>query len=705
MIIRFKYVFLTIYIFSCLYPAPILGQPYIDNSKATITLPKNTSRKSIQNFVQQNRQTKLPSFEELVPASNYSYGYLQPVDLQGMKIAGLDLSSINVLSKSYFVVIKNSHFNLMSDIYENNRKLKRTSFVTLDYVWHCFVGLRNSISFSIIKNNLAYDLKDCLKAMLAACEEDYKICEDANIKADIKENSNLLKTALFILDPVAFKSFARSNDKNMDEINKIPLGFYNLDESVARTVKCLYYLSCLELPLIDESDETKINNFRRSVLLCRAIANSKLKTESGLNLWKKISLAQKFIFPALNNISQNKIYPYELSSKFFGQGINPDDFLRKLADPLFRTQLLLTIRHEKPTRLETSSFQSLNNTNSFSSLKVSFRLLPNLLDPSYIALTQVASEINQDNTARGSAPLTLMYLQSIKALTANDILRQLFPKLSPNIARWIYFMDCCQSGYILQSNTKSVYNIYIDWRFNTLNNYFALTKSRSQIALGSTDWMTRQLESIVSMWLDTNLSCMVKPPKITLPKINFNPYNSGNFKITYHFLDPASDTYIAMRKDLMTLMEEGLNIGYFPLDYKQDLENFKYILEKLDHIALEEIKGEKVSLQELNFLGQIDLYLRPYDEPCINFLSFALSNDNKFLNLSLGDPGYLNIILQGPARATLARGGLYNYFEETGSCQTLEHLKRQLQYNTIRQPFWLSTYDVVQEDIDKDNKN
>ena len=94
-----------------------------------------------------------------------------------------------------------------------------------------------------------------------------------------------------------------------------------------------------------------------------------------------------------------------------------------------------------------------------------------------------------------------------------------------------------------------------------------------------------------------------------------------------------------------------------------------------------------------------------HDEPCINFLSFALSNDNKFLNLSLGDPGYLNIILQGPARATLARGGLYNYFEETGSCQTLEHLKRQLQYNTIRQPFWLSTYDVVQEDIDKDNKN
>ena len=82
-----------------------------------------------------------------------------------------------------------------------------------------------------------------------------------------------------------------------------------------------------------------------------------------------------------------------------------------------------------------------------------------------------------------------------------------------------------------------------------------------------------------------------------------------------------------------------------------------------------------------------------------------MSNDNKFLNLSLGDPGYLNIILQGPARATLARGGLYNYFEETGSCQTLEHLKRQLQYNTIRQPFWLSTYDVVQEDIDKDNKN
>ncbi len=694
-----KYLYLLL-IFSLFNNVSVIAQQYIDNSKTTITLPKDvTKNNSLQNFRSHMPPPKIPSFNELVLPSSYPYTYLEAVNLEGMKIKGLTDSSIALLNKSYFVVVNNTDFKLMSDIYQNNRKINKTSYITLDYIWHCYMGVRNSISFNVAKNFLYYDLQNCLKAMLIASESDYKICEDVNIKADIKENSKFIKTALFILDPIIYKQFANTSDPNIAQINKIPTGFYNCDKSVNNLIRCLYYISCLELPLIEDSDQEQVNNFRRSILLCRAIANAKLNTESGLSLWKRISSAQSAIFPSLNNLGQNKLYPNELSSKFFGQNINPDEFLKKLSDPLFRTQLLLTIRHEKPTRLNSSSILALNNSIDYSPIRVSFRLLPNLVDPSYLALKQVSSEIVQSNTSRGAAPLSLIYLQSLKALTANDILRQFFPKLSPNITKWLNFMDLCQSGYIQRSNTKIAYDTYVDWRYNLIAPNFALTKARSQMVIGSTGWMTRQLESIMSMWLDSNLSCLPTPVNKTLPKINFNPYGNVNYKILFHFLEPASDTYLAMRKDALKTMDELQNIGYFPSSHKQMLENFMYILEKLNHIATLEIKNEKVSLKELYFLGNIDLYLRDYDTPMLSYLSLPLEVENKYLNLDLGYPGYLNIILLSPEGATLARGALYTYCEETGSCQTSEHLKRQIEYNTIRPPFWLSAYDVVQEDL------
>jgi hypothetical protein len=74
----------------------------------------------------------------------------------------------------------------------------------------------------------------------------------------------------------------------------------------------------------------------------------------------------------------------------------------------------------------------------------------------------------------------------------------------------------------------------------------------------------------------------------------------------------------------------------------------------------------------------------------------------KSANLVLGRPGLVLMLCQTSQGAMLVRGGLYTYYELSGSPLRAEHIKRKLQFDLLRPPIWARTFDVIQETAAKE---
>jgi hypothetical protein len=74
----------------------------------------------------------------------------------------------------------------------------------------------------------------------------------------------------------------------------------------------------------------------------------------------------------------------------------------------------------------------------------------------------------------------------------------------------------------------------------------------------------------------------------------------------------------------------------------------------------------------------------------------------KSANLVLGRPGLVLMLCQTSQGAMLVRGGVYTFYEVSGTPLRTEHLKRKLQFDLLRPPVWARTFDVIQEATGKE---
>src|SRR5262249_4529898 len=100
-----------------------------------------------------------------------------------------------------FVVVDNTDFTTMSDLYRENRLNGKSNFVTADSIVHPYFAFTNGLLARVIQEHMTPELLTMLSSMLKVSAADYKSADDSGVQDDIKRNNALLLVAMRLLDP------------------------------------------------------------------------------------------------------------------------------------------------------------------------------------------------------------------------------------------------------------------------------------------------------------------------------------------------------------------------------------------------------------------------------------------------------------------------------------------------------------------------
>ncbi len=168
------------------------------------------------------------SLEAILKPQELPTTAVTPISLAGVKIPGVTAATTNLLALNHFVVINNTNFETMGELYRNNRLNGKPNFVTLDSIVHPYFATTNGLIAAVIEEHATPELKQILSAMLKASVEDYRNCEDAEIKDDIQRNLAFLIVALRLLDPsIKLPDMGGASDLADKGDEKHQLRFYN----------------------------------------------------------------------------------------------------------------------------------------------------------------------------------------------------------------------------------------------------------------------------------------------------------------------------------------------------------------------------------------------------------------------------------------------------------------------------------------------
>src|ERR1700722_5676703 len=100
---------------------------------------------------------KTMAIEDYFPKKSMDYAVPEPVNLAAFRVPGLTYAAMKILGDNLFVVVDNTKFDTMADIYKDNRLRGKSNFVTLDAIIHPYLALRNAILAKVIEEHLAPD--------------------------------------------------------------------------------------------------------------------------------------------------------------------------------------------------------------------------------------------------------------------------------------------------------------------------------------------------------------------------------------------------------------------------------------------------------------------------------------------------------------------------------------------------------------------
>lgn len=141
------------------------------------------------------------NIEDLFPKTEIPYVYPNPVDLSGMTVGGLSEKNSTTLGANLFVVVDNTKYSTVAELYKANRIKGKSSFVTVDALMHSFLAVRNGMLASSLEDYAISDLISLLVAMMKITADDYKEADDIEVRNDLEKNLAFLSVAVKLLDP------------------------------------------------------------------------------------------------------------------------------------------------------------------------------------------------------------------------------------------------------------------------------------------------------------------------------------------------------------------------------------------------------------------------------------------------------------------------------------------------------------------------
>jgi hypothetical protein len=670
------------------------------------------------------------SLDLMLPRVDYPVKVLQPIPLNGIRIPGLGSKAIQLLGFNYFVVVNNTDYTNMAQLYKDNRLRGKSNFVTVDSVIHPYFAFTNRVLADMIQRHLQPDLATFLQALLDVSLADYKIAEDAEVRSDIEHNLAFLSVALKLLEPKfitpsvgnvaslvdkdlkAIMSGDRSNSAIFEHKEDFscyqPMGWYNSTPALQNFYRCREWITRMGFPVSETSsspDRSSGNSFRRSVLLQRALEISSIKSKPAYDTWLKIQRAWPLLGAPVAAWQDSTLLPSEYKSIFK----NLTDLkvtLNSLSEPFYRTKLLLSVRKQKPMGLGTTSIFDLEDSKHSSDLTAIYRLFPVTGDPEMSWMHSAAAVYPEGIEGNPIWPLALLDLHAWGAGQANNILNDNSYLLDPALSRALPELDKSIQRRGPNGQLKAVE----DRRWTILSTYFKPLPDGAQGALKTDMWLTRRLESAFAGWLDSHLSIAPEEdlagPTTTQIAASQTSQPTASSELEpgkqvkpayYHYLEPAPDTYRKIREDAQKLIQDLTALGYFNERSRERFMDFTRLCLRLEKIAEMELMGQSIPFPDLKLLGNIDLVLDKVVVPLAGVMAISPPTSHEGgVNLALGRPGQIYVILQPGLKTILARGAQYTYYEMPGTPMGALHWQRKLDFAMLKVPFWTDKFDLVQ---------
>ncbi len=683
---------------------------------------------------------KASKLEELITRKDYQITFLPPLPLNGVKIGGLTAKSTKMLGENFFVVVDNTKFTTMAEIYKENRIKGKSNYVTADSIIHPYLAFTNRVLADTVTNHIEPDLSEMLKAMLDIAQKDYKQAEDADVREDIEHIMAFLAVAVKLIDPKytppvparvvkmvqtdldsiysgkgsTSTVFERAEDFSSYQ----PLGWYNATPQLQAFFRCREWITRMSYPFTDTQAGLKGNNFRRSALLYRSLDLAKVQDRPAYEVWSRLYKSWPLLGAHLKDWGESTISPLEYKAQVKTAAGDLKVTLNALAEPFFRTKLLLAVRKQKPVKLGAASIFDLEEAGKNGPEEgVCFRLLPKSGDPEWPWLKACTTLWHgEDDTAAAGWPLSLLILHAWGAPQADNTLLDNYVKLDPKLAKVLPSLE----QLVMTKLPGGVVKPIEDRRWQILSGYFKTPTDNMQTVMRTEQWMTRLLESSFAGWVDSHLSlapanwavdtnAQQKPDGQGDADAAAREPQSKAKSTLFHYVQPSPEIFASIRQDALHLQESLTALNYLPEKFKERFSDFIRLSERLERMSSLELKGQKLPLSDVKLLQNIDMVLERVDLPTEGILPLHTPSDprtgqsasasNTGVTFGLGRPGQLFIILQDGTNWTLGRGAIYTYFEVPGATLKAEGWRHKLDGDLVRPPYWAEKFDTVQDPL------
>jgi hypothetical protein len=667
-------------------------------------------------------QKKDITLEQLITRVDIPYTFLQPVPLQGIRIPGLGARGVQMLGQNYFVVLANTPYKDLAEVYRENRLRGKSNFVTADSIVHPYFAFTNRALATAIEEHLVPELAALLKAMLETSLADYRQADDSAVRDDIERNIAFLSVAVKLLDssfaPPQVGRVAALVSADLDAITTGKRatsaifdreedfsayqgqGWYNSSALLRDFYRCREWLSRMAYPVSDVTFGTRGgvgNNFRRSVLLFRCLDLAKVGGKPGYEVWEKLMRAWSLLGSPLAAWQDKTISASEYKPVFKLDGKDVDVALSSLSEPFFRTKLMLAIRKQKPVKLGATSIFDLEDSGQWSNLSTSFRLFPVTGDPEMPWLRMASRNWKEDASQAPSWPLALLVLQAWGAGQASNILTDNLWKLDPQLARVLPELQRSVMRRLPGGQAQPV----DDRRWKILSAYFTPYSEGAQSVLRTEMWANRRMESAFAGWVDSHLALGSAEDKPASPAQGGAPAADERQPAKpayYHYLEPCPELYQRIKEDANRMSEDLYLLGYLSDRLRERFADFSRLAQRLERIAELELQAVPLPPADMKLLGNIDLILEKVVVPLPGTLSISVPGGaGAGMSFGLGRPGLLFIILQSGTRSTLGRGAVYTYYEVPFTNLKPEHWQRKLDFTLVKPPSWTDRFDLVEE--------
>jgi hypothetical protein len=612
---------------------------------------------------------KIVNVEDLFTKTEIPYAYPNAIDLQGMTVGGLSETNSTSLGANLFVVIDNTKYATMTELYRANRTKGKSNFVTVDALMHSFLAVRNGMLANSIEEQLEPELTALLAGMIKTTAADYKETDDAEVRSDIERNLAFLSVGLRLLDPGLpipalgnatglatkelhnIKSYQtkRSAIFNVDEDFSTykPYGWYDSSPKLQNFFRAKQWLSRVSFSLSENSNNEGGDSFRRSALLFHALDKSTAGNQPGMQVWQRINQMMAQIGPpASTEIKTLLASDYKAVFK----SANPDMkmSLQGLSEPFYRTKLLLSVRRQRPLQISATSIFEIDSSHPERASQACFRLFPIVESPELPWLNQQGHHYAKEGSDVPAAPLGLLALHGHGIAHATNVLADNVWKLDPTLVTTVP---------PLVQTIKKQPNSDVVWQI--LATYFKLPTDPVQPVFKTNNWMTRKLESGFGAWLDNQLTCASdvqrkndildednlipnpplkantssKPPSTpTVARSNApsatpsgtpsaapsgTPSSTPALPATvrapnFQYVEPCPDVFRNMRTEIQRLSTQMSSIGYAPQKFEVRIQEFVTLLQRLETVASREVNGINPNGQDAFFLANIDTALEKF---------------------------------------------------------------------------------------------